>query len=345
MDWVRTLASEPAYARDVLLLAGDVSDRMDTLHETLALLAGSFGAVFFCPGNHDLWCRRDGSEGADSLAKLSRLDELCSALGVLTTPQRIAMADGSKVSICPLLSFHHVSFDTEPDVTQLRLPAARAIVSDYKATRWPEPLKCGDESLAERLDIENDRLPGERSSTQANGRAGLEPILDYADVRGKGAKVISFSHFLPRIELIPEKRFLIYPPLTSAVGSIPLGRRVQSLEPDLHVFGHTHFGWDATIDGVRYLQAALATPAERARRPRSLQVGDAPSEVSGRSMPLLIFDSKYGGFSPRKYASWSDYYQYNPRTPNVTEPAPWVLEHYRRRAPHRIETGIRRRKG
>ena len=37
------------------------------------------------------------------------------------------------------------------------------------------------------------------------------------------------------------------------VGSAFLGRRVEELQPSLHVFGHTHFSWDATLDGVRYL--------------------------------------------------------------------------------------------
>ena len=40
---------------DVLIVAGDVSDNMDTLRTTLTLLCSKFGWVFFCPGNHDLW--------------------------------------------------------------------------------------------------------------------------------------------------------------------------------------------------------------------------------------------------------------------------------------------------
>jgi predicted phosphodiesterase len=342
MEWARSLASEPAYRRDVLLLAGDVSDKLDLLRETLEVLASSFGAVFFVPGNHDMWCRRDGSEGADSLDKLRRLDEVCSDLGVLTTPQRVSMADGGCVSILPLLSFHHISFDTEPDVTGLRLPSAKAIVSDYKATRWPDPLACGEVGVAQLLDDQNDSLPGARATAQAQGRARIEPLLSYAQARDGGARIISFSHFLPRIELLPEKRFLIYPPLMSAVGSHPLGRRVATLRPDLHVFGHTHFGWDAQLDGVRYVQAALATPAERSGRPRSLQVGNARVGVEGGAMPLCIYDSGAGGFCAPHFASWSEHYASNPRTPAVTEPAPWVLAHYRRKAPHRLRPEAKR---
>ena len=58
--------------------------------------------------------------------------------------------------------------------------------------------------------------------------------------------------------------------LAKAAGSDPLARRVAQLRPDVHCFGHTHFSWDATIEGVRYVQAPLCSPLERQRRLRSL---------------------------------------------------------------------------
>ena len=108
--------------------------------------------MFFCPGNHDLWVRRDGSEGVDSLLKAQRLEDICGKHGVFTTPQRVHMASGESISICPLLSFHHTSFDTEPDVPHLRLPSARVTVTDFRATRWPGPLETGSEALAQHMD-------------------------------------------------------------------------------------------------------------------------------------------------------------------------------------------------
>lgn len=50
-------------------------------------------------------------------------------------------------------------------------------------------------------------------------------------------------------ELLPEKRFLYYPGLAKAAGSQALGARIAALAPDVHIFGHTHFSWDATLDG------------------------------------------------------------------------------------------------
>ncbi|EKU20676.1 hypothetical protein NGA_2065300, partial [Nannochloropsis gaditana CCMP526] len=75
-------------------------------------------------------------------------------------------------------------------------------------------------------------------------------------VRGEGSPaekttVISFSHFLPREELCPEKRFLLEPMLPKVIGSTPLRRQVEALRPDLHVFGHTHIPIDLTVQGIR----------------------------------------------------------------------------------------------
>ncbi|MEW5298995.1 MAG: hypothetical protein WDW36_002056 [Sanguina aurantia] len=105
-----------------------------------------------------------------------------------------------------------------------------------------------------------------------------------------GHPVLSFSHFLPRLELLPEKRFLMFPNLAKAVGSSPLNTRVQQLtavaSSHVHVFGHTHFAWDTTLDGVRYLQAPLCYPTERSRRLKSIVLQqDATRHVSDTHAP------------------------------------------------------------
>jgi hypothetical protein len=62
---------------------------------------------------------------------------------------------------------------------------------------------------------------------------------------------------------LPEKRMLFQPNLAKAVGSNYLAQRIQELQPVAHVFGHTHFLWDATIKSVRYVQWCLGTPKEQ----------------------------------------------------------------------------------
>ena len=58
-----------------------------------------------------------------------------------------------------------------------------------------------------------------------------------------------------------------------AVGSDPLAARLHRLRPAMHVFAHSHFAWDATIGGTRYVQAPLCYPAERTRRGKSIRTG------------------------------------------------------------------------
>ena len=86
----------------------------------------------------------------------------------------------------------------------------------------------------------------------------------------RGWPVISFSHFLPRPELHRG-----YAWLTHFEGSHALGRQLDELYAAAngkwggilgrctHIFGHTHFSIDKTIDGVRYVQHPLGNPHER----------------------------------------------------------------------------------
>lgn len=55
-------------------------------------------------------------------------------------------------------------------------------------------------------------------------------------------------------DLLPEKRWLHFPNLAKACGSDYLRMRVHKLRPKCHIYGHTHFTGDITIDGTRYVQ-------------------------------------------------------------------------------------------
>ena len=83
-DSVHQLGRTGEYARDTLICAGDVSDKIAVLRRTLAGLKKVFRHVFFVPGNHDLWVDRRADK--TSLQKLEDVESLCAALGVLTRP-------------------------------------------------------------------------------------------------------------------------------------------------------------------------------------------------------------------------------------------------------------------
>ena len=74
--------------------------------------------------------------------------------------------------------------------------------------------------------------------------------------------VISFSHFLPRIDVmphyIPVRHRLVYPVL----GSDGLEQQIRLLRSDIHVYGHSHVNRRIEIDGITYINNAFGYPSE-----------------------------------------------------------------------------------
>lgn len=134
--------------------------------------------------------------------------------------------------------------------------------------------------------------------------------------RHRGPFVLSCSHFLPRQELLPEKRLLKFPALAKIAGSSTLAEQVARLAPDVHVFGHTHVPWDMTIDGIRYMQWPLGTPREHAE----------PS-VKGTGLVgtfCKIYDSREGGEAPEHFTAFGAHYAEFKRDLSKRQKAPYV---------------------
>ncbi|KAJ7975496.1 Ser/Thr protein phosphatase family protein, expressed [Quillaja saponaria] len=185
------------------------------------------------------------------------------------------------------------SFDKEKDITGIRIPSLEMACKDFHACKWPEGLSNGDTSLAFYFDALNDR-----------SQNLLKEIQDTCH------HTITFSHFVPRQELCPEKRMLFYPKLPKIIGSDCLEVRIRSIHglegkedsSACHVFGHTHFCWDAMVDGIRYVQAPLAYPRERKRR---MNGGE-------NWLPFCLYAD--GKFTDRlSPCYWSDYYSVQPQ--------------------------------
>ncbi|XP_004301208.1 PREDICTED: uncharacterized protein LOC101304101 [Fragaria vesca subsp. vesca] len=300
MKWVKDLSSV-RYKNDVLIVAGDVSETYKNFMMTMSLLKNKFEHVLYVPGNHDLWCRRKGEIHLDSHQKLNKVLDVCRDLGVETNP--IAL-DG--LGIIPLLSWYHESFDKEEEITNIRVPPLELACKDFTACRWSRELPNGDISLALYFDAMNEKN---------------QNLIK--EIQNTCSQIITFSHFVPRQELCPEKRMLFYPKLPKIIGSDSLEVRIRSIHgvkgsaSACHVFGHTHFCWDAVLDGIRYVQAPLAYPRERKRR---MNGGE-------NWLPFCIYSNRKlsDKLSP---CFWSDYYSSNPRTPHDTKLAPWVARFY-----------------
>ena len=230
MDWLAGL-SNTDYQDDVLLLAGDVSDLPRLLERALRLLVRKFHRVFFVPGNHELWVRR--CKTADSLAKFAKVLAIAEDCGASTRPWQ-----SDSLRIVPLFAWYDYSFGAPGDLLT-------ASWTDFYACVWPG---------------------GESPSSITERFLAMNPPCDPDPDRF----VISFSHFLPWIDVMPDhipvRQRYLYPVL----GSRRLGLQVNRLRPDIHAYGHSHVNQRCRIDGVEYVNNAYGYPSETGISRKSL---------------------------------------------------------------------------
>jgi UDP-2,3-diacylglucosamine pyrophosphatase LpxH len=247
MMWLDSL-SEIDYTDDTLILAGDISDNLDTFRIALSSLRDKFAGLFFVPGNHELWIRR--KEYSNSVEKFWRVLESCNLLGVQTRPGKIG-----GVWIVPLFSWY---LKPEEGGGSLYAPKpgedpTLKMWSDNYLTRWPA--LAGVETVAAFFLRMN------------------EPHLR----RDYDAPVLSFSHFLPRAELIystqAERPRTSKPTQDSnpgfnfsrVAGCAELDEQIRRLGSVIHVYGHQHRNRHREIDDVLYISYCLGYSRERER--------------------------------------------------------------------------------
>jgi Icc-related predicted phosphoesterase len=212
------------YREDVLILAGDLTDDLALLEQSLSSLCSKFRKVMFVPGNHELWVVRDRCK--TSLDKFRKVIEIAENCGASTNA-----VEFGRLSIVPLFAWYDLSFgplceELENDWT------------DFHACRWPQSHSLAD--IAQYFSNQN------RERLQVTNQV-----------------VISFSHFLPHIELmpgyIPRAQRVLYPVL----GSTALGAQVTALKPAIHVYGHSHVNLQVEFGGIHYVNNAFGYPSER----------------------------------------------------------------------------------
>jgi predicted phosphodiesterase len=224
-DWVTQL-SRHDYQNDILILAGDISDRLALLTDGFDALARRFSTVLYVPGNHDLWVHREDIH--DSLEKFEAVCRVAHEQGI-----RMALYRKEGLAIVPMLGWYDYSFGTPSDYL-------KGAWADYRACRWPHGY---DDGAVTRWFMERN------------------PSASTPELAG-ATKVITFSHFLPRIDLmperIPEKHRRLYPIL----GSIQLDAQIRQLGSCMHVYGHSHVNRHVIVDGITYINNAFGYPSE-----------------------------------------------------------------------------------
>lgn len=234
---------------DVLIIAGDATDRLDTLARLFEALVPCFQRVLFVPGNHELWIRR--SDFSDSLQKFQAIQTLCRDQGVQTEPLRLGQY--RSLWLVPLQSWYDDKQHPEYTLFMEKNPAADRtgdLWGDFFHTRWPASLT---EPLAQYF-------------AQLN-----EPLL----ARNYDAPILSFSHFLPRQELIfasdLERSLLakLFDPhpefnFSRVAGSLRIHEQIRRLGSQVHLYGHQHRNRVRNLGGVTYVSHCMGYPKERA---------------------------------------------------------------------------------
>ncbi len=243
--------SDSDFRFDVLILAGDISDDVDNLKVVFTDLRRKFAHVFFVPGNHELWIRRGGC--VNSIEKFWHVLELCGELGVKTSPYKVGNLEGDGVWIVPLFSWY---VKPEEGSCSLFVPKndedpTLAGWGDNRFTRWP-PVDSGTNIADYFLHINE------------------KEVQKHYD-----ALVISFSHFVPRRDLIfrtglerqtseiqcrdrhPTFNF------SRVAGCSCLEEQIRQLGSAIHVYGHQHRNRHRIVDGVLYASHCLGYSYER----------------------------------------------------------------------------------
>jgi predicted phosphodiesterase len=230
--WIAAF-SRVEYVDDVLILAGDVSDSARLLGWTLGILAKCFAHVLFVPGNHDLWVIRDGRHKTS----IDKFTEVCALVTRCGASMRSFHVTG--LSIFPLLGWYDYSFGAPAD-------ELRDIWMDYVACKWPPNFNLRD--AADYFESHNET-----------------PII------APNQTIMSFSHFLPRIDVmpngIPKDKMVLYPVL----GALSLDTQLRALKSTKHIYGHSHVNRHIDIDGVTYINNAFGYPRETRIASKELQ--------------------------------------------------------------------------
>jgi predicted phosphodiesterase len=209
-----------------LILAGDVSDSISHIVKCFERLTRKFKTVFYVPGNHDLWVCNTAQTEADSIDKFFKLLTLSQECGVLTDQKSV-----NNLRIIPLFSWYDLSFGKTSDKLFSKW-------MDFSQCKWPKSLET---PMAQNRFFLQKNNPEEKPVEKT---------------------VITFSHFLPRIDVMPGYIPPMFRDIYPVLGSPLLDQQIRNLNSNIHIYGHSHINRKLTIQGIKYINNAFGYPSE-----------------------------------------------------------------------------------
>ena len=219
-------------------------------------------------GNHELWIRPKENI-RDSVSKFRRILSLCERLGVRTTPFKFHLSLDDAVWIVPLQSWYSTPEDDFMDTLYMTHPMYKDDLRKCEAM-WMDNHMC--------------KWPTLNGATKSKFFAAFnEKHIN----RHYDAPVITFSHMVPRRELIKcdnaDKAMVNKERHCHGLGDAPkvwcnpnpgfnftryagaaiVDTQLRKINALMHVYGHQHRNRDRTIDGVRYISHCLGNVKEQ----------------------------------------------------------------------------------
>ena len=224
--------SNADFKNDLLILGGDISHHLNKTLKTIELLKNKFKEVTFVSGNHDVWIHQ--KDFKNSYLKHDELMKEVYQLEVHIKPFVF-----NEILIFPIFAWYDYSFG-QPS-------------SDLQ-NQWMDFYRC---------EWYNDDI-----------QQTFKYFFDFnaAIPNVQTSKVISFSHFVPKMEVFPIKAPIIQL-LAPCFGSQKIETFIRNIQSNIHIFGHSHLNRDENIDGIRYINNAFGYPKEeRISRKRLLEI-------------------------------------------------------------------------
>lgn len=222
----RIAARAREQALDALLIAGDVSPRLESLEEALRALADAAPCVAFVAGNHDLWC-------ADARARyLEEIPAVCARAGVRCLHEGPVELPGA--TLVGQTGWYDYSMRDPAHEEAIPLDA-------YRRGRW---------GRLEWTDTRFVRWPGLEDDLAITAWMAERLAGDLARAR-RDRPIVVVTHMLPFDELAP-RRPLPWGFVRGFLGAVSLGEAIIAAAaagaPVARVVsGHTHFRRTAVV--------------------------------------------------------------------------------------------------
>ncbi|MFX1604522.1 MAG: metallophosphoesterase [Promethearchaeota archaeon] len=253
---------------DVFVIAGDISDRLDVLSDSLAKLRLKDCTNLYVAGNHDIWFEEEGGPG--SLEKYSRvIGEVCTKNGFLHVPD--APVIKGNYAFVASIGWYDYSFRRE----ELDIPIENYEQKEYRGSVWYDLF----------------RIDWGFDDTEATDLFNQKLQYDLRTLPEDVKHVIYVSHHLPFQKLTVYKDRLPWDFFGAFMGAASTGKIIENDgRVILSISGHSHIRNMITISGIVSITVPLGYG-----RPNSERVNEfvknavAQIEIEGTKVQVSDF--------------------------------------------------------